>query len=59
MITAARRRELAASIVVAVLAVAIAAEDQADSLSALQKIGATHVALALASQDVPCPTLNL
>jgi phosphoribosyl 1,2-cyclic phosphodiesterase len=25
----------------------------------LQKIGATHVALALASQDVPCPTLNL
>jgi phosphoribosyl 1,2-cyclic phosphodiesterase len=25
----------------------------------LQKIGATHVALALASQDIPCPTLNL
>jgi phosphoribosyl 1,2-cyclic phosphodiesterase len=25
----------------------------------LQKIGATHVALALASQDVPCPTLSL
>jgi phosphoribosyl 1,2-cyclic phosphodiesterase len=25
----------------------------------LQKIGATHVALALTSQDVPCPTLSL
>ena len=25
----------------------------------LQKIGANHVALALTSQDVPCPTLNL
>lgn len=25
----------------------------------LQQIGATHVALALASQDIPCPTLSL
>src|ERR1700688_835593 len=43
MIIAVCQRELTATIAVAVLAAACGAENQADSLSALQKIGATVI----------------